>query len=187
MIRRPPRSTLFPYTTLFRSIQNAAGETLSRIRSSFGVHLDCFALSGKRHLEFLCRGRVFDLFNVRIAAAHGCLLLSGTDFSLCAFPSRHRHSHRTQIKTTQTEVCATKPYPAACLPTPSPARGSSCVRPAAWSPGSTHPQMRELACNRCPQGLRAARRLRLLLRGARRPEVRRALRFVRAHAPCVLR
>src|SRR5260370_13840390 len=25
MIRRPPRSTLFPYTTLFRSIEDAAG------------------------------------------------------------------------------------------------------------------------------------------------------------------
>src|SRR5256885_7726211 len=25
MIRRPPRSTLFPYTTLFRSFQHAAG------------------------------------------------------------------------------------------------------------------------------------------------------------------
>src|SRR5256885_9876380 len=26
MIRRPPRSTLFPYTTLFRSVQPAAGD-----------------------------------------------------------------------------------------------------------------------------------------------------------------
>src|SRR3712207_8191593 len=26
MIRRPPRSTLFPYTTLFRSVRNADGE-----------------------------------------------------------------------------------------------------------------------------------------------------------------
>src|SRR2546429_1596108 len=26
MIRRPPRSTLFPYTTLFRSVWNAANE-----------------------------------------------------------------------------------------------------------------------------------------------------------------
>src|SRR2546422_8076482 len=26
MIRRPPRSTLFPYTTLFRSIENAADQ-----------------------------------------------------------------------------------------------------------------------------------------------------------------
>src|SRR3712207_9487803 len=33
MIRRPPRSTLFPYTTLFRSIQDGAGEpTLHRTR-----------------------------------------------------------------------------------------------------------------------------------------------------------
>src|SRR3712207_8072813 len=28
MIRRPPRSTLFPYTTLFRSIECDCGETL---------------------------------------------------------------------------------------------------------------------------------------------------------------
>src|SRR2546430_4940600 len=27
MIRRPPRSTLFPYTTLFRSIRHRAGRT----------------------------------------------------------------------------------------------------------------------------------------------------------------
>src|SRR3712207_9597282 len=30
MIRRPPRSTLFPYTTLFRSILRLAGEALNR-------------------------------------------------------------------------------------------------------------------------------------------------------------
>src|SRR3712207_7283712 len=29
MIRRPPRSTLFPYTTLFRSVQLAAGMILA--------------------------------------------------------------------------------------------------------------------------------------------------------------
>src|SRR3712207_9567144 len=28
MIRRPPRSTLFPYTTLFRSLGDAAGDLL---------------------------------------------------------------------------------------------------------------------------------------------------------------
>src|SRR5687767_15260595 len=28
MLRRPPRSTLFPYTTLFRSLVRAAGEEL---------------------------------------------------------------------------------------------------------------------------------------------------------------
>src|SRR6267378_2869921 len=50
-------------------IQDASGEALTRIL----------------HLEFPCRGRVFDLFNVRIAAAHrrlllNCSILRGTDF-----------------------------------------------------------------------------------------------------------
>src|SRR2546430_12632529 len=38
MIRRPPRSTLFPYTTLFRSIMASIGRSLCRrhrIRSTF--------------------------------------------------------------------------------------------------------------------------------------------------------
>src|SRR2546427_8109601 len=29
MIRRPPRSTLFPYTTLFRSLQHAGGSRIA--------------------------------------------------------------------------------------------------------------------------------------------------------------
>src|SRR3712207_8325942 len=36
MIRRPPRSTLFPYTTLFRS-----DDELDRIQAAAGVHLPC--------------------------------------------------------------------------------------------------------------------------------------------------
>src|SRR5687768_18281993 len=36
MIRRPPRSTLFPYTTLFRSQRAARGEQASR-RAKAGV------------------------------------------------------------------------------------------------------------------------------------------------------
>src|SRR5258708_30557544 len=34
MIRRPPRSTLFPYTTLFRSLEQAPTEALLRAASS---------------------------------------------------------------------------------------------------------------------------------------------------------
>src|SRR2546429_3578690 len=33
MIRRPPRSTLFPYTTLFRSLEARATATASLVRS----------------------------------------------------------------------------------------------------------------------------------------------------------
>src|SRR5260221_6689457 len=43
MIRRPPRSTLFPYTTLFRSIEGALRAALSRaIALSF---VDAFRLA----------------------------------------------------------------------------------------------------------------------------------------------
>src|SRR5258708_23867299 len=34
MIRRPPRSTLFPYTTLFRSLMIAINKTLSHVTYS---------------------------------------------------------------------------------------------------------------------------------------------------------
>src|SRR2546422_4115592 len=47
MIRRPPRSTLFPYTTLFRSLRDAGGrlpadsvEAGARGRQGHGAHLD---------------------------------------------------------------------------------------------------------------------------------------------------
>src|SRR5690242_21120209 len=56
MIRRPPRSTLFPYTTLFRSAQSRraalnAGVALSALASSwaaFTVHAALFLRPGGR-------------------------------------------------------------------------------------------------------------------------------------------
>src|SRR3712207_8254951 len=38
MIRRPPRSTLFPYTTLFRSPELRPGDRARDRRSSHGAH-----------------------------------------------------------------------------------------------------------------------------------------------------
>src|SRR5256885_6258421 len=38
MIRRPPRSTLFPYTTLFRSAYSVNDRTV--VRTGFGVYYD---------------------------------------------------------------------------------------------------------------------------------------------------
>src|SRR2546429_6745481 len=37
MIRRPPRSTLFPYTTLFRSLLDAMGHTVGYVLTIFGA------------------------------------------------------------------------------------------------------------------------------------------------------
>src|SRR3712207_7726029 len=40
MIRRPPRSTLFPYTTLFRSVKNGVAHTAANVDKSWlGTHL----------------------------------------------------------------------------------------------------------------------------------------------------
>src|SRR3712207_8763958 len=50
MIRRPPRSTLFPYTTLFRSVGGRSGGNGSRARATpapvLGGRLVRFALAG---------------------------------------------------------------------------------------------------------------------------------------------
>src|SRR2546430_4748221 len=53
MIRRPPRSTLFPYTTLFRSHRHAfalQAEAASRLRALGPLHLGLGAVDG-RHVE----------------------------------------------------------------------------------------------------------------------------------------
>src|SRR5256885_13017068 len=47
MIRRPPRSTLFPYTTLFRSIALGGGrERLARLRQQVGKTLCVWSFAG---------------------------------------------------------------------------------------------------------------------------------------------
>src|SRR3712207_8413892 len=40
MIRRPPRSTLFPYTTLFRSLQEAIEARAAATREQVAIELD---------------------------------------------------------------------------------------------------------------------------------------------------
>src|ERR1039457_5266957 len=47
MIRRPPRSTLFPYTTLFRSILSAAGRASSRATNDSSEPEEVTGCSGR--------------------------------------------------------------------------------------------------------------------------------------------
>src|SRR5258708_38968636 len=47
MIRRPPRSTLFPYTTLFRSLREFAGSDGERIRGGGGEFVLVHKLVGE--------------------------------------------------------------------------------------------------------------------------------------------
>src|SRR2546430_3200784 len=51
MIRRPPRSTLFPYTTLFRSAEEAAGGSVSAFqgrRATVGSSLEAGRLRDRK-------------------------------------------------------------------------------------------------------------------------------------------
>src|SRR2546430_12349904 len=57
MIRRPPRSTLFPYTTLFRS-QTGDGEALSIFQHHFRLRL---ALRQRWDQETLKRDRIGEI------------------------------------------------------------------------------------------------------------------------------
>src|SRR5258705_7363514 len=57
MIRRPPRSTLFPYTTLFRSgINDAVGvggnSFFRHVQNSYQVYDDAFATKGNHSFRF---------------------------------------------------------------------------------------------------------------------------------------
>src|SRR3712207_7048746 len=57
MIRRPPRSTLFPYTTLFRSCSSAHEECFNCQRVAFSLHgkpIGFFQSSNQKTLYAQC-------------------------------------------------------------------------------------------------------------------------------------
>src|SRR5260370_5862568 len=86
MIRRPPRSTLFPYTTLFRSL-------LSR------------AMGVMRTGRAVTMGIVVGL----ALAAHGCGMTSSgecTDKAVCDDPHRYRsEEHTSELQSHLNLVC----------------------------------------------------------------------------------
>src|SRR3712207_7542449 len=53
MIRRPPRSTLFPYTTLFRSNQLASATATEQ--KPVGTHCEQATYRGRIQLKLLCK------------------------------------------------------------------------------------------------------------------------------------
>src|SRR2546422_5840068 len=81
MIRRPPRSTLFPYTTLFRS-GDSRGQTLDRLERPGQAHLvrvtDRARIfqkgSDQRQIQLrthLHRGSLEDRKSTRLNSSHG--------------------------------------------------------------------------------------------------------------------
>src|SRR5258707_4176588 len=64
MIRRPPRSTLFPYTTLFRSFIDKCGEQLLRLVAKDGAKFTASGIYTRHMLERLNVRRKRDGWNL---------------------------------------------------------------------------------------------------------------------------
>src|SRR3712207_9286350 len=100
MIRRPPRSTLFPYTTLFRSRRDVPGAGADQVRlSALGSRLS--ALGSRLHSRF-SPGPDF---------ARGSLLLMTTPGSRLDDPRRlealraRSEEHTSELQSRQYLVC----------------------------------------------------------------------------------
>src|SRR3712207_8965553 len=69
MIRRPPRSTLFPYTTLFRSESGAALLVPTRLREADRLSRGAGENSPGRRRRFFLPGRA-QLLRIRASSHH---------------------------------------------------------------------------------------------------------------------
>src|SRR3712207_7417145 len=97
MIRRPPRSTLFPYTTLFRSLKRLRSSCGSGLWSSQGstrpggsVPLLAHVVSGRRSEEHTSELQSRQYLVCR-------LLLEKKKKIIYCFDSHHYHLHTTSI------------------------------------------------------------------------------------------
>src|SRR5438552_1980295 len=72
MLRRPPRSTLFPYTTLFRSWQSTSGLIFAQPFGALRKLTTASASCGKRRIRFLPQDAlaVVDRKSTRLNSSH---------------------------------------------------------------------------------------------------------------------
>src|SRR3712207_8957748 len=95
MIRRPPRSTLFPYTTLFRSIPThpSAASTQQRgkkVQETWGVFEDIFCAGNDSTFLFLQEDRKSTRLNSSHAnISYAVFCLKKKNNLLYARPTRH--------------------------------------------------------------------------------------------------
>src|SRR3712207_8089373 len=96
MIRRPPRSSLFPYTTLFRSVLQAL-DTVSHVRMTFSLDAETFSLRtasdtpSEARAEEMARG-------YRVMVNLGRLARRGTD-------EGRSEEHTSELQSRQYLVC----------------------------------------------------------------------------------
>src|SRR2546422_6180053 len=72
MIRRPPRSTLFPYTTLFRSVKNS--KLVAKLQTDFSLgqgEAEAIALAQKERTRIVGIDDKKDRKSTRLNSSHG--------------------------------------------------------------------------------------------------------------------
>src|SRR2546430_16171398 len=100
MIRRPPRSTLFPYTTLFRSRKEGSPRAVENVGARCGVSLVAISLLRRR-----CRCSGMPVVDILGAAA--------TRRNQAPFPSRTKETmgkyrseeHTSELQSQSNLVC----------------------------------------------------------------------------------
>src|SRR5260221_8436169 len=86
MIRRPPRSTLFPYTTLFRSMVGVQGGQIYTVMTENGIDFEQFSQS----LESGVEGEEFRSWIIQVVAADGVMYMrAATDRKSTRLNSSH--------------------------------------------------------------------------------------------------
>src|SRR3712207_9144810 len=100
MIRRPPRSTLFPYTTLFRSIRGA-------LVAQFWDEGGAYVLTGATNIHLQFEGRVGERRAlVRIRELVRGLRPAGQDEpSTEPLPGPRSEEHTSELQSRQYLVC----------------------------------------------------------------------------------
>src|SRR2546428_8984848 len=93
MIRRPPRSTLFPYTTLFRSPGTDGWEMLQRIQEKHGA-IPVIMFSGK-----------IDALSAAEAEQRGATGFIGKPFDPQQLIERRSEEHTSELQSRSDLVC----------------------------------------------------------------------------------
>src|SRR2546429_4595898 len=100
MIRRPPRSTLFPYTTLFRSIPSPLSEDLGGIRATDERHATIWNARNTKNFE-TNDGGLTDRKSTRLNSSHGYISYAVFCLKKKIQPSHRRPSQLSASTTTR--------------------------------------------------------------------------------------
>src|SRR5256885_10169624 len=96
MIRRPPRSTLFPYTTLFRSV----GLSSLLFHPTRPVLLPLYLLAGRQHVD-----RVQPVEHYGVLVRLGLLVLIGERLRVRAVMDARSEEHTSELQSPCNLVC----------------------------------------------------------------------------------